>query len=239
MPAKPMEREYRMMAMPLTILTDVETVPDEDGNEVERPANRFGSEKYAEGYATTFNDPYVLWQEPDWVDERGETQAGWTYIEVIDRHALDEADMSDVVFLCDHEGTVYARNHSGTLHIEPNDHGLFTAVDLSRTSDAVRMFEHIQAGDYYQMSWAFTVEEETVEDDEANRVSIITVRKVRKVYDVSCVSRPADPNTEISARRVIDGAIEARKLREAQQAERKLERRRKELALRARAMKFN
>ena len=235
MPAKPQEREYRMMAMPLTVFDDVED--GEDGEQ--RYANRFNSARYAEGYATTFNDPYVLWQEPDWVDERGETQKGWTYVEVIDRHALDEADMSDVVFLCDHEGTVYARNHSGTLYIEPNDHGLFTAVDFSRTSDAGRMFEHIQAGDYYQMSWAFTVEEEDVEDDEANRVSTITVRKVRKVYDVSCVSRPADPNTEISARRVIDGAIEARKLREAQQAEREMERRRRELALRAKAMGFN
>ena len=236
MPAKPQERNYRMMAQPLAapkVDIDIDIKPDE--GEKQYP-NRFNSAKYVEGYATTFEDPYVLWQEPDWVDERGETQKGWTYIEVMHEGCMDGADTSDVVFLCDHEGTVYARNHSGTLHIEPNAHGLFTAVDLSRTFDAGRMYEHIQAGDYYQMSWAFTVAEEDVEEDVVNRTTTFHIRRIKKVFDVSAVSRPADPNTEISARRVIDGEIEARRLREAQQAERDMERKRGELALRAKAM---
>jgi len=230
MPAKPQERNYRMMAQPLA--APVEYADDAVYS------NRFNSEKFVEGYATTFEDPYVLWEEPDWMDSRGEVQKGWKYVEVMHEGCMEGADMSDVVFLCDHEGTVYARNHSGTLHIEPQLHGLYVAADLSRTFDAGRMYEHIQAGDYYQMSWAFTVAEEDVEEDEANRTVTFHVRRIKKVFDVSAVSRPADPNTEISARRAIDGAIEERRLREAQQAER-VERMRRELALRAKAMKFN
>ena len=229
MPAKPMEREYRMMAQPLAapkVDIDIDIKPDE--GEKQYP-NRFNSAKFVEGYATTFEDPYVLWEDPE---------DGWKYVEVMHEGCMEGADTSDVVFLCDHEGTVYARNHSGTLFIEPNAHGLFTAVDLSRTFDAGRMYEHIQAGDYYQMSWAFTVAEEDVEEDVANRTTTFHIRRIKKVFDVSAVSRPADPNTEISARRVIDGAIEKRKLREAQQAERELERKRRELALRAKAMKL-
>lgn len=221
MPAKPQERDYRMMAQPL--VAPVEYADDAVYS------NRFNSPKFVEGYATTFEDPYVLWEDP---------ADGWKYVEVMHEGCMEGADVSDVVFLCNHEGTVYARNHSGSLYIEPQLHGLYVAADLSRTFDAGCMYEHIQAGDYYQMSWAFTVAEEDVENDELNRTTTFHVRRIKKVFDVSAVSRPADPNTEISARRVIDGAIEERKLREAQRAER-MERRRRELALRARAMKFD
>ena len=240
MPAKPMEREYRMMAQPFAVpKVGIDIDIKQEETDERQYDNRFNSAKFVEGYATTFEDPYVLWDEPDWVDERGEVHKGWKYIEVMHEGCMDGADTSDVVFLCDHEGTVYARNHSGTLYIEPQLHGLYIAADLSRTFDAGCMFEHIQAGDYYQMSWAFTVAEEDVEEDELNRTTTFHIRRIKKVFDVSAVSRPADPNTEISARRAIDGAIEERKLREAQQAERELERRRKEIALRARAMSIS
>lgn len=238
MPAKPQEREYRMMAAPFAVPV-MEYEVDEDGNE--KPQNRFGSEKFVEGYATTFEDPYVLWKDPDWTDESGEVHKGWEYREIMHTGCMEGADVSDVIFLYDHEGRVYARNRNHTLYIEPDEHGLYTAADLSRTTLAGEMYEDIKAGMVDRMSWAFTVAEEDVEDDEPNRVTTFHIRRIKKVFDVSAVSRPADPNTEISARRVIDGAIEERKLREAQQAERKqeLERRRRELALRARAMKLD
>ena len=57
MPVKPDERQYRMMAMPLTAFADTETVTDEDGSERIVPSNRFNSEYYVEGYATTFDLP--------------------------------------------------------------------------------------------------------------------------------------------------------------------------------------
>lgn len=235
MPAKPMEREYRMMSAPFSVPV-MEYEADEDGNET--PKNRFNSDKFVEGYATTFEDPYVLWEEPDWTDERGEVHKGWKYVEVMHEGCMEGADTSDVIFLYDHEGRVYARNRNETLYLEPQMHGLYIAADLSRTTLAGEMYEDIKAGMVDRMSWAFTVAEEDVEEDVENHVVTFHIRRIKRVYDVSAVSRPADPNTSISARRVIDGAIEARKLREAQQVER-VERMRRELALRAKAMKFN
>lgn len=212
-----------MMSAPFSVPI-MEYEVDEDGNE--KPQNRFSSEKFVEGYATTFEDPYVLWEDP---------ADGWRYVEVMDRDALEGADTSDVIFLYDHEGRVYARNRNNTLYMEPNEHGLYIAADLSRTTLAGEMYEDIKAGMVDRMSWAFTVAEEDVEEDELNRTTTFRIRRIKKVFDVSAVSRPADPNTEISARRAIDGAIEERRLREAQQAER-VERKRRELALRAKAM---
>ena len=66
------------------------------------------------------------------------------------------------------------------------------------------MYEDIKAGLVSEMSFAFTVEEDAYNNDTHTR----TIRKIKKVYDVSAVSIPANPSTEISARSYFDGVIE-------------------------------
>lgn len=170
---------------------------------------RFDTDYYVEGYATTFDDPYVLWEYD-----------GVQYKEVIDRHALDGADLSDVIMQYDHGGRVFARTgKSNTLLIEPQEHGLFMAADLSKTEQARSMHEDIAAGLVTKMSWAFTVQEDSYDRDTHTR----RILKIRKVYDVSAVSFPANPSTDISARSWLDGVIEAEKAERlaAQAAERR------------------
>ena len=158
---------------------------------------RFDTDYYVEGYATTFDDPYVMWEYD-----------GIQYKEVIDRHALDGADLSDVIMQFDHSGRVFARSgKSNTLLIEPQDHGLFMAADLSKTEQARSMHEDIAAGLITKMSWAFTVQEDSYDRETHTR----RILKIKKVYDVSAVSFPANPSTDISARSWIDGVIEAEK----------------------------
>lgn len=115
MPAKPSERQYRSLAVPLNVRAA-------DG----ATKKRFDTEYYVEGYASTFNDPYVLFEDFD----------GTKYIEVISPDAFREADMSDVILQFDHAGRVYARMSNGTLIVEPDEHGLFIAADLSRSQGA-------------------------------------------------------------------------------------------------------
>lgn len=172
---------------------------------------RFDTDYYVEGYATTFDDPYVMWEYD-----------GVQYKEVIDRHALDGADLSDVIMQFDHSGRVFARTgKSNTLLIEPQEHGLFMAADLSKTEQARSMHEDIAAGLITKMSWAFTVQEDSYDRETHTR----RILKIKKVYDVSAVSFPANPSTDISARSWIDGVIEAEKAERlaAQAAERKKE----------------
>ena len=173
---------------------------------------RFDTDYYVEGYATTFDDPYVLWEYD-----------GVQYKEVIDRHALDGADLSDVIMQYDHGGRVFARTgKSNTLLIEPQEHGLFMAADLSKTEQARSMHEDIAAGLVTKMSLAFTVQEDSYDRDTHTR----RILKIRKVYDVSAVSFPANPSTDISARSWLDGVIEAEKAERlaAQAAERRKQR---------------
>lgn len=157
---------------------------------------RIDSEYYVEGYATTFNKPYELYE----ID-------GIKYYEVIDSHALDGADMTDVIMQYDHEGRVLARNSNKTLGIEPNNEGLFIYADLSKSSASKEMYEEIDSGLVTRMSWAFTVGEEEYNRETRTR----TIKKVDKVYDVSAVSIPANADTEISARSYLNGVIEVEK----------------------------
>lgn len=123
---------------------------------------------------------------------------------------LDGADLSDVIFQYDHEGMVFARNRAGNLHIASDSHGIFVAADLGRTEDARRLYEAIAAGLVDRMSWAFTVAEEIWDNDNDLR----TITKVKKVFDVSAVSIPANDATAISARSFADGVMGERKAQE-------------------------
>jgi HK97 family phage prohead protease len=152
-------------------------------------------EYIVEGYATTYDDKYEMWE-----DEEGNK-----YFETISRDALKDADMSDVLFLYNHEGRVFARQKNGTLEVKSDDKGIFVRADLSSTKASREMYEDIKAGLVTQMSWAFTVREDSYDRKTRTR----SIDKVKKVFDVSAVSIPANPSTSISARDYFNGVIEA------------------------------
>lgn len=183
-------REYRMIQLP-----DMQFRAVDEENYI------------VEGYATTFNDPYVLFEFD-----------GIKYMEEIDRYALDGANMADVIFLYDHEGMVFARMSNCTLEVRPDERGLYIRADLSRTEASRRMFESIKAGMVTQMSWSFTIEEDSYNTETHTR----KILKVKRVYDVSAVSIPANPNTDISARSYWDGVIAMERRSERERAAKKL-----------------
>lgn len=170
-----------------------------------------------EGYASTF-DPYVLF-----------TVDGVDYSEQISPDAFKDADLSDVVFRLEHEGRVYARSSAGTVEVGTDEHGLWQKTDLSKTQAAREVFADIKAGNYPQMSFAFMVEEGGDHYDKETRTRVID--RVAKVYDVSPVSFPANPYTElsVSTRDYFNGVIEIEKA-ERLEAERR-ERQKKKIKI--------
>lgn len=164
------------------------------------------------GYASTF-EPYKLWED-DGVD----------YFEQIDPKAFDDADMTDVVFRVDHEGTVYARTSAGSVELWVDEHGLANKTDLSRTQKARELYEEIKAGNYPKMSFAFTVAEDHY--DRATHTRIID--RVAKVFDISPVSFPANPTTElsVSTRDYFNGVIEMEKAERLEREKREIQKQR-------------
>ena len=160
-----------------------------------------GDDQYiVEGYATTFDQPYVLWQEE-----------GWTLLEQVDRAAFDNTDMTDVILQYDHCGRVFARKSNGTLALTIDDHGLKVRADLSGTDIGRQLYQEIKGGYTTKMSFGFIIDEggdrrETTEED--GKVTIVrTITNIRKLFDVSAVSLPANDATAISARNEGEGVI--------------------------------
>ena len=165
------------------------------------------------GYASTF-EPYLMFTDED----------GTEYFEQIDPKAFDDADLTDVVFRIDHEGAVYARTSAGTVELWTDEHGLGNRVDLSKTQKARDLYEDIKVGNYPKMSFAFTVEKDHFDRSTHTRV----VDKIAKVFDVSPVSFPANPTTElsVSTRDYFNGVIEAEKAERLERERREIQKRR-------------
>ena len=177
-------REYRRME--LRVKRSDEEEPDE---------------KYeVEGYASTFNEPYVLYSFD-----------GYTVREQIDPAAFDECDMDDVIMQYDHQGRVFARTSNETLEVKTDDHGLFMSARLGGTELGRQVYDEIKGGYTSKMSFGFTIDEDKREvtyNRADGTVDVLrTITKIRKLYDVSAVSLPANDGTEISARSYCDGVI--------------------------------
>lgn len=177
-------REYRSMTMAVS-----ET--ENDG------------EMIVSGYATTFNQPYVLYED-----------RGYKLVERIDPNAFDDCDMTDVIMQYDHTGRVYARTRNGTLALETDGIGLKTTANLAGTDAGQQLYQEIRDGYTDKMSFGFCVDEDErkyITDHETGaEICERTITKIKKLYDVSAVSLPANDATSISARMFSDGVIQER-----------------------------
>lgn len=155
-------------------------------------------EMVVEGYATTFDEPYTLYEDDE-----------IRVMEQIDAHAFDDTDMADVIMQYDHEGRVFARIANGTLKLTPDEHGLHVRADLGGTEIGRQLYEEIKGGYTSKMSFGFTVaaDEELRKDEDGKTTYLRTITSIRKLYDVSAVSLPANNATEISARAFCEGVI--------------------------------
>lgn len=165
-----------------------------------------------EGYATTFNKRYALIEG-----------GGFVWDEEIDPHAFDHTDMSDVIMQYDHEGRVFARTKNRTLELQPDDHGLHVRAYLEGTDIGRELYQEIKGGYTDKMSFGFTVSDEKRSEEKVNGKTYFhrRITGIRKLYDVSAVSLPANDATEISARNYCDGVIaeyEAERLAAEQRA---------------------
>ena len=203
------DREYR------NLMLEIRT-PEEG-----EPGQR---EMIVEGYASTFNEPYTLYEDKD-----------FRFQEVVDQNAFANTDMSDVIFQYNHEGRVFARTSNNTLSITPDEQGLFISANLGGTEAGRNLYEEIRGGYTNKMSFGFTVDgDEEVRTSEPDGFITITRRitSVQKLYDVSAVSIPANDATSISVRTLTDGVIEKVKAERLEKEQLELRRRKMELQIR-------
>ncbi len=155
--------------------------------------------KIVEGYATTFDQPYLLYESDD-----------YKVFEVVDSRAFIGCDLSDVIMQYDHMGRVFARNKNGTLTFNTDSTGFKIRGYLGGTQLGSQIYEEIKGGYSDKMSISFTIakdKRESITDENGITTVTRTILQFKKLYDVSVVSIPANDMTSISARSYCDGLI--------------------------------
>ena len=165
------------------------------------------------GYAVVFNSPET-----------------YGYTEVIDSHALDETDMSDVVLRYNHNDSfmVLARTRNHSLSLEKDDNGLMIDATLQDDiTDHRNIYNAIKSGLIDKQSFAFTVDEDEYDYDTDTR----TIKKIGKLFDVSVVDQPFYNATDVVAVKDKNDEFMARReeLRKQHEEELELQRKREEL----------
>lgn len=160
-------------------------------------------EKIVEGNFSTYDSPYLL----NSYDIDGVKVEVW---EQVRKGSFDETDLDDVIMQYDHQGRVFARKSNGTLELDLTDEPHMKA-NLGGTEIGRQLFEEIKGGYTTKMSFGFTVSSDEVTRTEENVEGTRTIKVLRsitgikKLYDVSAVSLPANDQTDISARSYADG----------------------------------
>lgn len=128
---------------------------------------------------------------------------GW-FDEKIDSHAFDECDMSDVVLNFNHnDSDLLAGTRNSSLKLSITDKGLEQESSIIDTNTGDDVLKLVRSGLINKMSFAFVIDRDGGQewlmkegDDKEHR----TIKKIKKLYDVSLVTFPAYEGTSVSAR---------------------------------------
>lgn len=139
------------------------------------------------GYAAVFNS-------------RSENLGG--FVEVIQPGAFESSMDQDVRALIDHRGIAIARTANRTLTLSEDDKGLRFELDLPDTTAGKDIRKSIERGDVDQMSIGFRVRAngQVFSEDEDGMI-IRTLTNI-DLHEVSIVTFPAYPDTDVAARSV-------------------------------------
>lgn len=129
------------------------------------------------------------------------------FAEVIDRGALDNADLRDVRFLVGHNTSMIPlarsrrNNANSTMQMELDVNGMAIRVDLDteNNSEAKSLYSATKRGDISGMSFMFTVDGEEWENLDSDYPTR-HIRSIGKVLEVSAVAFPAYEQTSLEAR---------------------------------------
>lgn len=136
------------------------------------------------------------------------TQIGKYFTEEIDPHALDDADLTDIKFMVNHnDGMIplarHRRGKRSTMDVEVTSQGLHinARLDVQNNSTARELCSAVDREDIGDMSFAFGVK---IDGDEWSGLDTDMphrrVTKISRVFEVSAVNDGAYPQTSIYAR---------------------------------------
>lgn len=147
-----------------------------------------GEPMLIEGYFVVFDQPYYI---DDYCEE------------VVDRHAFDNCDMSDVRALIDHNSWLVlgrCNENVQTLSFDIDDTGLYGRIQVNPAdNDALSLRARVLRGDVDQASFGFVEGFVYYEDLPDGRIRR-HLQTIRKLEELTVCTFPAYEQTSISAR---------------------------------------
>ncbi|WP_258729669.1 HK97 family phage prohead protease [Bacillus atrophaeus] len=123
------------------------------------------------------------------------------FIEMIDKRALDQTDMSDVRALIDHDPSkILGRTSAGTLKLAVDDIGLRFDVTLPNTQYATDLYENLRVGNISNCSFGFLLgkDGDSFTRDQKTGLPLRSLKNISKLTDVSVVTYPAYEDTDVT-----------------------------------------
>lgn len=166
------------------------------------------------------------------------TDLGW-YDEIIESGALDMTDLKDVRFLVNHNTDMIPlarsrnNNENSTMQLRVVEDGMEIRVDLDteNNADARSLYSAVSRGDISGMSFMFTVDKDSWEEQESDHPTR-RINSISRVFEVSAVTFPAYSQTSINARGLSDALESARaSLESARAASREIERKKQKIRI--------
>lgn len=141
-----------------------------------------------EGYALRFNTE----SNPLGINQK--------FVETIDSNSLENADLSDVRCLIDHNSSyVLGRTTAKTLNLKVDDEGLHFRCQLPNTTYAKDLYENVKLGNINQCSFGFSVDKDGDSFEKRNDgLFKRTIKKIKSLQDVSVVTYPAYKDTDVA-----------------------------------------
>lgn len=148
-------------------------------------------ENILEGYSAVFDSPS---EDMGWGD--------FEIREFIAPGAFTKAlKNSDCRALFNHDPNfVLGRESAGTLELKQDEHGLKSTILLPDTSVARDLSVSVERGDIKEQSFAFVVAKDQWEEDREAKTAKRTIFEIGELFDISPVTYPAYPNTDIAKR---------------------------------------
>lgn len=127
--------------------------------------------------------------------------------EIIERGALDKADLKDVRFLVNHDTSKIPlarsrnNNKNSTMQLSVDEKGMVIRVhlDIENNAEAKSLYSAVQRGDISGMSFMFAINDEEWENLDGDHPTR-HIKEISTVIEVSAVTFPAYEDTEINAR---------------------------------------
>lgn len=144
------------------------------------------------------------------------TDLGWCE-EIIERGALNGADLTDVLFFVNHDTSKIPlarsrrNNKNSTMYLTLDNEGMEVelTLDIENNSDARNLYSAITRKDITGMSFMFRIDSQQWDNVDSDK-PLRRIKKISTVKEVSAVNFPAYNQTTITARD--KGALDSARL---------------------------